>query len=225
MDKDKALEKIKKCLALSQSANEHEAAQALKQAQALMAKHGLTDIEVSMADVDERSGARRMANKLPGWQWGVAQLVARALGCQHYKRDKSMMFYGLGNRAEIAAYAFDVLFRQVNDARRRFLKTCRARNPKNRTYLADKFCDGWVRGAFDVVMDFAMPEKEQKIMEAYKNHRHGKIKLTNKRCVGGVSAVVWNAGADAAMQGLGEGRKAQLHQAMGGENDFERLGE
>ena len=39
MNKQKALEKIKKCLALSKSANEHEAAQALKQAQALMRLH------------------------------------------------------------------------------------------------------------------------------------------------------------------------------------------
>jgi hypothetical protein len=34
MDKKTALAKIKKCLALAKSANEHEAAQALKQAQA-----------------------------------------------------------------------------------------------------------------------------------------------------------------------------------------------
>ena len=41
MDKEKALDKIKKCLALSRSANEHEAAQALKHAQALMDKYGV----------------------------------------------------------------------------------------------------------------------------------------------------------------------------------------
>ena len=38
MDKQAVLEKIKQCLALSKSANEHEAAQAMKQAQALMKK-------------------------------------------------------------------------------------------------------------------------------------------------------------------------------------------
>ena len=35
MDKQKVLEKIKKCLALGESANEHEAAQAIRQAQIL----------------------------------------------------------------------------------------------------------------------------------------------------------------------------------------------
>ncbi|MFC0020178.1 DUF2786 domain-containing protein [Neisseria gonorrhoeae] len=39
MDKEKVLDKIKKCLALGRSANEHEAAQALRQAQALMEKY------------------------------------------------------------------------------------------------------------------------------------------------------------------------------------------
>ena len=43
MDKNKAIEKIKKCLALGKSANEHEAAQALKQAQALMREYGISD--------------------------------------------------------------------------------------------------------------------------------------------------------------------------------------
>ncbi|RKV86005.1 MAG: DUF2786 domain-containing protein, partial [Neisseria sp.] len=36
MDKNQALAKIKKCLALSHSTNEYEAAQALKHAHALM---------------------------------------------------------------------------------------------------------------------------------------------------------------------------------------------
>ena len=35
MDKQKVLEKIKKCLALGESANEHEAAQAIRQTNAV----------------------------------------------------------------------------------------------------------------------------------------------------------------------------------------------
>ena len=41
MDKETALTKIKKCLALSKSVNEHEAAIALKQAQRLMQEYSL----------------------------------------------------------------------------------------------------------------------------------------------------------------------------------------
>ena len=59
MDKERILEKIKKCLALSKSANEHEAAQALKQAQALMREYGITDIEVELSAVKETGAALR----------------------------------------------------------------------------------------------------------------------------------------------------------------------
>lgn len=59
MDKAKVLEKIKKCLALSQSANENEAAQALKQAQALMRQYSIIDIEVELSAVTETGAALR----------------------------------------------------------------------------------------------------------------------------------------------------------------------
>ena len=48
-DLDPIIGKIKKCLSLSQSDNPHEAASALRQAQALMRKHGLD--EVTMANL------------------------------------------------------------------------------------------------------------------------------------------------------------------------------
>ena len=42
MADDKILDKIKKCLVLASSANEHEAAAALRQAQKLMEAHGIS---------------------------------------------------------------------------------------------------------------------------------------------------------------------------------------
>ena len=51
MDKEKVLDKIKKCLALGQSANEHEAAQALKQAQALMEKYEVNAVDIALSRV------------------------------------------------------------------------------------------------------------------------------------------------------------------------------
>ena len=43
---ERVIRKIKHCLALAQSANENEAATALRQAQALMREHRLTDMDV-----------------------------------------------------------------------------------------------------------------------------------------------------------------------------------
>ena len=53
MNRDDALKKIKKCLALGRSASEHEAAAAMRQAQKLMEQFGLREQDVSLADVAE----------------------------------------------------------------------------------------------------------------------------------------------------------------------------
>lgn len=148
MDKEKVLDKIKKCLALGQSANEHEAAQALKQAQALMEKYEVNAVDIALSRVSEQKADRKMAFKLADWQWGIANMISDIFGCQSYQRGKTMMFYGIGNRAEISAYAFDVVYRQISADRRKFLKTCRERNPAHRIYLADQFAAVglWVLG-------------------------------------------------------------------------------
>ena len=58
---DRIIDKVKKCIALSKSDNPHEAAAALRQAQALMRKHGIDEAgiaasEISAADVEHKSG-------------------------------------------------------------------------------------------------------------------------------------------------------------------------
>ena len=54
-DLDPIIGKIKKCLSLSQSDNPHEAASALRQAQALMRKHGLDEVAMANAEVAPRA--------------------------------------------------------------------------------------------------------------------------------------------------------------------------
>ncbi len=53
MDREAVLKKIKKCMALSGSANEHEAAAALRQARALMEKFNLSAETVLASTVGE----------------------------------------------------------------------------------------------------------------------------------------------------------------------------
>ena len=65
MDKEKVLDKIKKCLALGESANEHEAAQAIRQAQMLMKKYGISEIDIELSAVNEKGVA--CASSLPTW--------------------------------------------------------------------------------------------------------------------------------------------------------------
>lgn len=225
MDKKKVLDKIKKCLALSKSANEYEAAQALRQAQALMEKYEVNAVDIALSEVSEQKVDRKMAFKLANWQWRVANMIADVFGCQSYQRGKTMMFYGIGNRAEISAYAFDVVYRQISADRRKFLKTCRARKPAHRTYLADQFCDGWIMGAWEKVRKFEMSDEEKAIMDGYKKKEHPD--MTEARTRDAKSSILQGSTMEyeALAQGMESGKQVQLHHAMNGTDGVKQIGE
>ena len=66
MDKDDILRKIEKCLALAKSSEPAEAAAALRQAQALMREHGVSQLEAQAIGAREcsvKAAARRAGTK------------------------------------------------------------------------------------------------------------------------------------------------------------------
>lgn len=225
MDKEKVLDKIKKCLALGQSANEHEAAQALKQAQALMEKYKVNAVDIALSKVSEREADQKMAFKLADWQWGVANMIADIFGCQSYQRGKTMMFYGIGNRAEISAYAFDVVYRQISADRRKFLKTCQARKPAHRTYLADQFCGGWIVSAWKIVKKFEMSDEEKAIMDGYKKKEYPDMVEARTRDAKSSPLQGSKMEYEALTQGMESGKQVQLHHAMNGTDGVKQIGE
>lgn len=93
---DRIIDKVKKCIALSKSDNPHEAAAALRQAQALMRKHGIDEAgiaasEISAADVEHKSGNTA---RPPAWETMLMMLIGTAFGCKGRGRE----FHG-GTRA------------------------------------------------------------------------------------------------------------------------------
>ena len=179
MDKSSALEKIKKCLALSRSANEHEAAQALKHAQALMAKYGLTGWDVELAEVSEQYG--KAPKSAPSWHWRLVHLCGSAFGCDRWHAaDHSggrFVFCGINGRPELAAYAYEVLLRQLKTARREYIKTTlsHVRISRNKTARADLFCAGWVSKVADTVQAFAQTKAETELLERYRTEKYGEF--------------------------------------------------
>ena len=225
MNKEKILDKIKKCLALSKSANEHNAAQALKQAQALMEKYEVNAVDIALSEVSEQGADRRMAFTLANWQWGVANMLADIFGCQSYQRGKTMMFYGIGNRAEISAYAFDVVYRQISADRRKFLKNCRARKQAHRTYLADRFCEGWLTGALGTVKKFEMSAEEKAVMDGYVKKEHPDMVEARTRDAKLSILKRSKMEYEALVQGMESGKQVQLHHAMNGTDGVKQIGE
>lgn len=129
IDSAAIIAKIKKCLALSRSSNEHEAASALRQAQLLMREHGITDLDIEHADILEDVARSRASSKPATWECRVASMIAIAFGCEMFFRGRisphlgEWRFVGFGPSAEIARYAFEVLMRQVKRARANHINT------------------------------------------------------------------------------------------------------
>ena len=197
----------------------------MKQAQALMKKYEVDAVDVVLSEVSERGSGRKMAVKLAKWQWSFANMISEVFGCKCYQLRNAMFFYGLGNRAEIASYAFDVVYRQISAARREFLKTCRARKPSNRTYLADQFCNGWMMGAWSVVKEFEMSAEEKAVMDRYVKKEHPNMVEARTRDVKSSILQGSKMEYEALTQGVESGKQVQLHHAVNGAEGVKQIGE
>ena len=155
MNRDDALQKIKKCLALASSSNPHEAAVAMRQAQKLMQQFGLSEVDVTLADVAESTALAKTVD-LVQWEAVLSSMVAQAFGCHAYtsqrrklsqtltyRRERVYVFVGVGAAAEVASYAYDVLSRQCAKDRRAHIatqpKTCK---PKTKIRIYQNYAKG-----------------------------------------------------------------------------------
>ncbi|MBO9538755.1 DUF2786 domain-containing protein [Herbaspirillum sp.] len=167
--RQKIIDKVRKCLALAGSASEHEAAAALRQAQKLMEAHGIDAVEVKASEVQE-SAAHAGASRTPSsWETYLCTTVGDAFGCEvifmaGYGSGK-WNFVGVGISAEIAQYAFTVLFRQLRRCRTTYIKEkCKRIKPANKTRRADLYCKGWVYAVESKVRALAInPERDSTI--------------------------------------------------------------
>jgi hypothetical protein len=173
-DREKIIDKIKKCLRLSASSNPHEAAAALRQATALMEKHGIDHQDILLSDVaeaDAKSGAKKAP---PVWESKLSRVVANAFGCERFfVRGGHWCFIGCGPVPEIATYTFQVLARQCRKARSDFIKTTLKRcKTATKTKRADLFCLSWVIEIAKTVHAFAADQKQRDAIEAYVEKRY-----------------------------------------------------
>ncbi|PLY35978.1 hypothetical protein F164LOC_17145 [Pectobacterium carotovorum] len=226
MNNEKYLNKIKKLLNLARrSTNTNEAANAMSQAQAMMRQHGLTENDVDLMAINEADSkaSPSKAQKTPKYMAGLMQLICDAFGVQSYlsfKRDflggrqNTVIFYGPNERPQIAAYAFDVLARQMMKARREFSAGQRKSiKPSTKIARADSFCEGWVLGVWQVVDSFVVSDTEATLISAY----HHKL----QQCIGIKTREVRDAkkarGAeDSRYEGYIVGKNASLHHAVNG---------
>jgi hypothetical protein len=145
MDRSTALRRVRTCLRLAASSNPHEAAAALRQAQALMAQFGIGHAEAMNVDEAEAPTRARGA-EVPGSILLLATICANGFGARlvHVQMDGRTVirFYGIDGIAQIASYAFTILRRQLDTDR--FKHVARVRKTNVRKVRGENFANAWV---------------------------------------------------------------------------------
>lgn len=222
MDKEKVLDKIKKCLALSKSSNEHEAAAALRQAKKLMEAHDITGLDMQASEAEERRAAASARTHPADWEALLAASVGWAFGCRvlftsaTIRRTGEWCFIGCGNAPEVAQYALTVLRRQAKRAREEHIKTrlkrCKVATKARR---ADLFSEGWVRAVAGKIAAFAGPAQQSAAIDAYMAKHYPRLgSLTTRNRNDGRK--LRDHEYDDLDAGRRSGREAQLNHGVGG---------
>ena len=166
--------KIRKCLQLAKSANEHEAATAIAKARELMEAHGITDDDLAMAEIDEATARSTRNVRPPVWECHLNAAVNRALGTISFlDAAGDRCFVGRGPTPTIASYAFAMLFRQLKIARSEYVRTRLKRcKPGRKRQRADVFSQGWAYGVVQKVRAIAPERKEDPAIERWLAVQH-----------------------------------------------------
>ena len=115
---EKIIDKIKKLLALSSSANEHEAANAAAAAAALMAKH-----QIDMASLEEPDDPNSFIDlhvvddahkRKVVWKGDVAFGAAAAFGCKYLWSGPKPVMVGYESDLAAVKYVYQYLVREIN---------------------------------------------------------------------------------------------------------------
>lgn len=154
---ERAIRKIKHCLALAQSANENEAATALRQAQALMREYRLTEMDVKLSDVGEVESSFTRAERQPAWVRNLGAAVADVFECTSLRnrrwckaKHRAMehtSFVGVTPAQHIALYAYEALLTKLTLARKEYVagvRSGRHRSSYSAETAGDHFAMAWV---------------------------------------------------------------------------------
>ena len=160
ISRDSAIEKVRACLALSKSSNEHEAAQALKQAHALIRKYKLEGVqfEEKVVSVKIKTDIRKPQR----WETRLFCSIASLFSCYvviHSGKncDAELEFCGNDGDPSIAAYAYEVVYRQAKLAKRNYRATVDVERSK-KMKLTSAYLDGWTSRVVNIVNENLCPQ-------------------------------------------------------------------
>lgn len=206
------LARLRKCLAMSKSANEHEAANALEMVRRIMEEHRLTESDVELSEVNEAAARGSRTQQPTKWEAFLCASVRRALGVEVFiDQNLDRRYVGRGAAPEIASYAFVVLYRQLKRARTDYIKTSLKRcGPASKRRRADAFCEGWAQAVLLKIIRIAPEAEPDELVGRYLAERHpGLVEINNR------GAQLGRRSRDDFWRGWDEGREAQLQGGVG----------
>ncbi len=232
MNIDQALARIKKCMALSKSANEHEAAAAMRQAAALMLKFNLEYASVLASQASEASAKSRAKAKPAQWEHGLVEAVSTQFRCRvimQRSRGPSgnsfeWIFVGTNHSAEIAAYAFTVLLRQAMRARETFQDSLpQGLKLGDKRRLGNRFCLGWALSVYSIVRKFSGDDEQEPdpAVRAYIDQKSIPKETPSKSRL--LDTKFDKAESYAFTRGVMSGREARLHRGVGDQTEEQGL--
>lgn len=224
MSEERITQKIQKLLALSQSSNQHEAANALAKAQLLMEKYGLNQKSIEMSKIGsvEKDGLVR-ALDLPNWYKGFTGVIARCFGIRTVMNrvpgsksrewcSSAVVFVGQKDHIELAAYCYEVVGRQLLDARKAYNKELGKMDANQKWKLVEAYCEGFVASLESKVMAFAIdPQERELVQEKLEDlFPHMKVATAKER------EITWDE-LRAMRKGEVHGEKVSLFMPMNGQ--------
>ncbi len=232
MNKEGALRKITKLLALATSSNENEAVSAKRQADALMKKFGLdqSDVQAAQVQIEEVKSAGKTG--IPIYENMLADAVAKAFGARvlfragrqgenwtwrgvrKTREAGQLSFVAPSTQAKLSAYCFEALRRQMRADRKKL-------DAKLIPAHAEAWAIGWVI-AVTPKLEALAPGYSQDAANAYVERLGpGKAKtITNLK--DGLSSADEGTLALARL-GNRQGKDAQLHAAVHGEEGLRMI--
>ncbi|MDV7104306.1 DUF2786 domain-containing protein [Vibrio sp. TH_r3] len=161
MDKQKALKKIAKCLELGNSANVNEAAQAIKMAHRLMIKYGLDKDDIEFIKMGKTQSSHLLPASINSTILRVIRGINTKFGVEavllNHKGLKRVEFIGEADRAIFAAFAFDIVYREMNEHTGQFRNSFSGTGTSTTevTKRVNSFVSGWVEGALEKLPEIA----------------------------------------------------------------------
>ncbi|WP_413112837.1 DUF2786 domain-containing protein [Thaumasiovibrio sp. DFM-14] len=215
----KALKKIAKCLELGNSANVNEAAQAIKMAHRLMLKYGLDKEDIDLIKMGKTISQTLLPADVSNQILKIIRGINRKFGVEcvltNHKGLKKAEFIGVAERAIFAAFAFDIVYREMNQQTGQFRNSFAGSGTDNVTVTrrVNSFVAGWLEGALEKLPELCGKDDHDSKIKSYIDREFENIdRETFKQQLKEAMAAM----TEDYEKGMKKGRTIRINQPVGG---------